>query len=259
MMQEGQNLKENISSNNYSIHYGDRMLFQIRQIEAELHHFEKFEINADDDINVRNNAGTKLFEYCRKKSIVLSTDERDYDVPLITFLEEFGFKIKYEKIIFVKKLAGHEFSYKDILNYKSLEEIGKENFMKVFEQTTDVGEEQESTPMEFFNVIYDYAGDKFNPANYLVALHNGSEIGVLMPQVYPNNNREGTLFHLGVVPGERNKGYGKIMHSKGLVILKDQGVEIYIGSTNTKNKSMLRLFEANGCKVWFKRKFYYTG
>ena len=252
-------LEEIIGSKHYSISSGQENILQLRKLEIRLYDFLAFKINENVPEETRKSAGNLLYEYCKENSIVISTDNMDYDIPIVSFLEESGFNIKYIKIIYEKDLRQHQYQYEDIFGYISLEETGLKHFMRVFEKTADVGIEKDVSPYEYFNVIIDYAGDKYNPANYQVVIHNGKEIGVIMPQVYPDNNKEGTIIHMGVVPEERNKGYGKIMHSKSLEILKNQGVEKYIGSTNANNKSMIRLFEINGCSEWFKRKFYCTG
>jgi len=84
-------------------------------------------------------------------------------------------------------------------------------------------------------------------------------IGVILPVLYSDNEKEGTVFHIGLLPEERNKDYGRILHAKSLDILKEMGAVEYIGSTNTNNKPMMRLFELNGCKAAYKQFFYYSG
>lgn len=52
---------------------------------------------------------------------------------------------------------------------------------------------------------------------------------------------------IGVFPDHRSRGLGKILHARGLEILRAQGALDYIGSTDVLNASMLRVFETNGC------------
>lgn len=252
-------IKEIITGERYSLNFETENLLQLRKLDTGLYDFYTFKIDETVTGEIRNYAGNKLCEFCKINSIVISTDNRNYDMPTTNFLEEFGFKIKYEKIIYEKNLDKHYFEYTDFFEYKSLQELGLNKFMKVFEQITDFYAEREGSEMEFFNELFSFTGDNYDPSCYLVPIYNAKEIGVIIPHVFPKKDKKGTLIYIGVVPEERNKGYGKIMHSKGLEILKNKGVKRYIGSTMTTNKSMLRIFEANGCTVRLKRKFYYTG
>jgi hypothetical protein len=51
---------------------------------------------------------------------------------------------------------------------------------------------------------------------------------------------------IGIVPGYRHKGLGKILHAKGLEILSRQVAIEYIGSTELENAAMIRIFEIIG-------------
>ena len=108
---------------------------------------------------------------------------------------------------------------------------------------------------DFYNTVK-YAGEKYNPENWYVASINRKTIGLIMPQIFAGATDEGSLFYIGVLPGERNKGYGKILFSSGLEILKERGAKRYIGSTNTGNEPMLKLFEGSNCKNILLRDFY---
>ena len=69
-----------------------------------------------------------------------------------------------------------------------------------------------------------------------------------MPYIHPENPYIGSLLNFGVKPEFRGKGYGSIIHSKGLELLKEMGAKKYIGSTKPTNYAMLRVFEINGCR-----------
>ncbi len=53
---------------------------------------------------------------------------------------------------------------------------------------------------------------------------------------------------IGIVPGYRQRGLGKVLHAKGLEILSKQGATEYVGSTDLENPAMIRIFESNGCE-----------
>lgn len=58
---------------------------------------------------------------------------------------------------------------------------------------------------------------------------------------------------IGVSPEYRNKGWGRRLH-RHLMWLAKNRTRVYVGSTDVRNRPMLRLFERNGCtfgsEVW---------
>lgn len=75
----------------------------------------------------------------------------------------------------------------------------------------------------------------------------GKNYGISIPHIEAGTTDEGRVFYFGVVPEQRGKGYGKIFHAITLELLKTFGAKVYIGSTDTGNSPMRRVFEANGC------------
>ncbi|MEK3979515.1 hypothetical protein MKY37_10605 [Psychrobacillus sp. FSL K6-2836] len=76
---------------------------------------------------------------------------------------------------------------------------------------------------------------------------DGMNYGISIPHIEQGTTDEGRMFYFGVVPERRGKGYGKIFHSITLELLKTLGAKTYVGSTDTGNAPMRRIFEANGC------------
>ncbi|WP_277584029.1 GNAT family N-acetyltransferase [Psychrobacillus antarcticus] len=75
----------------------------------------------------------------------------------------------------------------------------------------------------------------------------GMNYGISIPHIEQGTTDEGRMFYFGVVPEQRGKGYGKIFHAITLELLKTLGAKVYVGSTDTSNKHMRRIFETNGC------------
>ena len=75
----------------------------------------------------------------------------------------------------------------------------------------------------------------------------GMNYGISIPHIEQGTTDEGRMFYFGVVPEQRGKGYGKIFHAITLELLKKLGAKAYVGSTDTSNEHMRRIFEANGC------------
>jgi RimJ/RimL family protein N-acetyltransferase len=216
--------------------------------------FEFGEFKLDDELYPA--FGRNLYDFCRTNSYVVMTDDRDYDRPKIKLLAENGFKIYYSKMIYTKNLDEHEFLYKDIFQYRTLEETGKEDFLKIFKNVLyDDPEANEDYRIQFKDMI-EHAGTKYNPKKWFLVMLNGKPIGVILPQRFESKESIGGIFHIGLIPEERNKGYGKILFSKCLQLLKEDGIKKYIGSTNINNISMRKVFESGSCQEWFKRNFY---
>lgn len=76
---------------------------------------------------------------------------------------------------------------------------------------------------------------------------NGVNSGISIPHIEQGTTDEGRVFYFGIVPEQRGKGYGKLFHGITLELLKSLGAKMYVGSTDTGNSPMRKIFEANGC------------
>jgi GNAT superfamily N-acetyltransferase len=200
--------------------------------------------------------GKKLYEYFKANSYVIMTDDLDYDRPKIQLLEKNGFVIYYTKMIYNKNLDEHEFKFNDIFEYRSLEQSGIDEFLETYKLVQSDDPEGEIDPRTDVNELVEYAGKEYHPRNWFIVMLNEKPIGIIMPQKFAAEKSLAGLMHIGLIPQERNKGYGKILFSKSLQILKEIGIEKYMGSTNINNIPMRKVFESSGCKEWFKRFFY---
>ena len=89
-------------------------------------------------------------------------------------------------------------------------------------------------------------GDNWRDQCFIFS-QQGLNYGISIPHIEQGTTDEGRMFYFGVVPEQREKGYGKIFHAISLELLKTLGAKIYVGSTDTENISMRKIFEANGC------------
>jgi len=60
------------------------------------------------------------------------------------------------------------------------------------------------------------------------------------------------ISYMAITPEFRGRGFGEWVHRKGFAMLKSQGGDLYHGGTNSKNSSMIRLFEKHGCHPYHK-------
>ena len=79
----------------------------------------------------------------------------------------------------------------------------------------------------------------------------GSDVaGFVMPVIYDQCSRdaldEATIFHMGVVPGHRGRGYGRTLLRRATQTLVAHGVwRVYV-DTAANNEAMLHLLESEG-------------
>lgn len=179
----------------------------------------------------------------------LSWADREDDREWRQLLSQHGFTVRQDKSYFRRKIEGYASPYFSSLTYKSMSELGTGKMLELFGQIYEGSSSRDfSNPCEDFESHRESAGHLFDPASWLVA-HAGLEpVGVLLPQRFPDSPKEGTMMSIGVFPMHRKRGFAKILHAKGLEILREQGASDYIGSTDVQNLAMLRVFESNGCR-----------
>ncbi|AQQ55212.1 hypothetical protein B0X71_18225 [Planococcus lenghuensis] len=89
---------------------------------------------------------------------------------------------------------------------------------------------------------------------------NGQAVGISIPHIEQGTADEGRLFYFGVVPEERGKGYGAILHRLSLGLMRERfNAIVYVGSTDESNRHMIRIFERNGCRLRDKKGIYRIG
>jgi GNAT superfamily N-acetyltransferase len=105
-----------------------------------------------------------------------------------------------------------------------------------------------------FSWLIEHAGTAFDPEYWYVASLNSDPAGVVYPQLLEDRRwDDGSIWHIGVLTEFRGRGYGKILHARGLETLRALGAKKNVGSTEVENSRMLRVFQANDCNILFAR------
>jgi len=185
--------------------------------------------------------------------------DREASRPVNSALESAGFVVGRRKVFVERDLSDHAPRSKHELEFRSLAKLGEDRFLEIMTEASTGDPFEESSdrdPRGEFRELRDYAGKKFDPTWWSVAYAGGRPIGVLLPQEFADRDGEGTLFYVAVLPAERGHGYGRLLHAEGLAFLARNGITHYVGSTDTRNTPMLRVFEANGCRVTGTQLFY---
>lgn len=209
------------------------------------------------DVEVEKAVVEKLFNFSNTNKLQILSDDKEKNIDLNSFLNKIGFKIQKKKLFYEKFLINHSFNYEDIFEYKSIRDIGEDKFITVFDEATKGDKERdEITGFTYYQAIKEDANKTFSPDRWKVVILKDNIIGMIMPQVFWDIPEEGSVFHIGVLPKYRNKGYGKMLHSKCLELLKNEGVKRYVGSTLEENIAMNKVFEKNDCIKKMTRFFY---
>lgn len=189
---------------------------------------------------------------------ILSWD-RTKSTEINAALERAGFEVEKRKAFVARDLKGDLPRPGTHFAFRTLAEAGKDEFLLVMTEAAagDPFEDMAGRdPEDDFRELKAAAGDRFDPASWMLAQVGDDVVGVVLPQEFPRSDREGTLFYVAVLPVFRGRGYGPALHASGLSMLAERGVTRYVGSTDTRNGPMLRVFEANGCPQTGTQLFY---
>lgn len=230
----------------------NKTFFKIKDSSIKILELEKglYRIRIDNLESLTNdekqNFISEFSDYCKKNEISLLTFQNTIENK---YLADFGFQIYRTKTLFQKKLDQVE-SFDKKLTYKSIKEVSEIVFKNTFVKAVKDYEEKDGYSNEdYFDYLKELAEDKYNEENWKLVFKNDEPIGVILPQIFPDNEKEGTLYFIGLVEEHRNNGYGKEMHLVGLNNLYEKGATDYIGSTLNSNEAMTKVFQKNNCEV----------
>lgn len=258
-------IKEKILKNGYSLQAGENY---IELVKHEMHgyDFKSFCINEKINKKVLAELKKSLYRFTEKEKCIIQSEDSERDRKQTRFLHDCGFVIKFSKQCFHKNLSRHFFEYNDIFEYRSIDETGVDLFFETFKASADKTIRTADGFKRYIEKIKREYGNKNGISGWKLVSLNSRPIGIVMPfkifsfmpPLYNILKEAGTLLNIAVIPEERGKGYGRIIHSRGLMILKEMGLRIYMGSTESDNCAMLRVFKINKCRKSLTQYFFYT-
>jgi ribosomal protein S18 acetylase RimI-like enzyme len=204
---------------------------------------------------------TGLFELAIEKApdeielglILLDSGDRDFfDAVRRIATAQFSFRNEQVKRLFTRILdAIPEEAWKKetaLFSYQDLETLGFEFFVKVLLQIQSdsldfYAAQAVKDPQKELMELKD--PDRYIPHLWQTAFFADKPVGMILPG---KAGDEGVIQFMGVLPSHRGRGYGSILHCKALLLLKACGLKQYVGSTDSNNLPMVRIFEKS-CKA----------
>lgn len=165
--------------------------------------------------------------------------------------ESQGFHIEQEKKSFAASSLNCINTPKK-LSFKTLQEIGENEFIKAIEQVSAGTLDQddlnsikmlgpEEAAKQYFDILKEI---DFNPYWWQVAYNDNNEfVGLVVPQKFDETS--GAINYIGVVPEQRGKGYVDALLAHGTQRLLDEKLEEIIADIDIQNvpleKALMRL------------------
>jgi len=233
----------------------ENVIITLNKIEGNLYNiqFENFEdINCVIYKEVINKFNEKVVE---NDIEIMSFDVNSYE-ERNKFLNKSILKISSTKVLFSKELKTKISLNLSKYNFLSCDKISTTELYSLFKEVSIGDIEVKNNHKKYLDEMIEMAGASFNLSNWKVVYHLNNKIGLLFPQLYPDENKEGSMFYIGLLPKYRRQKHGSIIHAHGLNLLLEQGANLYIGSTNETNKAMLKIFNLNNCMKKYSQIFY---
>lgn len=169
-------------------------------------------------------------------------------------LEKAGFELLIERTFVAKDITDYKSPYADNFDYRPLKEAGQELFIKILAETMMKGPvrpsqwKREPDFAANFAQMLQYGGRDHAMISWKMAFLGDEPAGMVFPQPDPDNSKSGMVLYVAVAEKFRGRGFGKILHAKGLADLAIMGSKHHTGSTDSINRPMLRIFDRNGCR-----------
>ncbi|MFA7332140.1 MAG: GNAT family N-acetyltransferase [Candidatus Delongbacteria bacterium] len=175
--------------------------------------------------------------------------ERPEEQDLLDLLLAEGFQVHERKLYVERDLVGFQPAEPDPFDYLTLRDAGEPAFVEVLAglEPGSPSPDGLAQARSGFQELLELAGSALDRDAWHVVRHRGDVVGLVLPQLFPDSPHEGTLYWIGLLPNWRGRGWGRILHARGLRHLSERGARRYIGSTPVENLPMRRVFAANGC------------
>lgn len=180
-------------------------------------------------------------------SITVQVDEV-CDRKILLLLEEMGFRVDEKEEVYFCDLTTWNNSRQLIDSY----DIDCEfvNFARCGIQSfLDVAKNAVRGDVYSFNQFFHQLKESsnFDPRLWEVLFFEGQAVGIVMAHF--DGDRVGTIDYIAVVERFQGKGLGKLLHLRGMTLLKCHGAKRYVVEIDEDKLPFLSLFREHDCKL----------
>lgn len=148
-----------------------------------------------------------------------------------------------------RSLVGYTSPYVDPFRYVPILELPQEEVLQIFHDSVFASCGRDVDRDADFQHCVKAAREQYDPSIWMIVYLEDEPVGIVFPQRIGDAPELGSVYHIGLMPKHRGKGYGKILHAKAMQLLAEKGLEKYLGSTDVKNAPMIKIFQTNGCEL----------
>ena len=154
------------------------------------------------------------------------------------------------KKYFFKDIVNYKSPYCDLFEYEQLNKLDLDILLNILEdiRVKDPTEDLQIPVSEAYAELIENYRQPYATA-WKVATTDKQIVGIILPDIFSDEPKKGTLGYIGVTSSFRQKGWAKILHAKGLEEITKLGATKYWGSTHVENIAMAKVFESNGCTL----------
>jgi ribosomal protein S18 acetylase RimI-like enzyme len=193
-------------------------------------------------------------------SLIHESNDRFRTIDRI--LKESKFIFGMKKILYqFKSGALSDTNAVSSLTYRSLDHGTEASFIEIF-KAVYLPDIFESNAERCFKGLKQSAikTKRFYPEDWEIAHLGNKYVGITMPQLHDEEGQIGSNYYLGVIPEERNKGFGSTLQRRAVETLLKRGAKMIVGSTDNENTAMIKVFESLGYEFTEHQYFYkYSG
>ncbi|MCD4848916.1 MAG: GNAT family N-acetyltransferase [Candidatus Aegiribacteria sp.] len=216
--------------------------------------------SASKDSEVVNNAfGEYLYASFAVDGIEVLSWRRESEEYINKLLKYSGFVVSNEKVFVERNVNGYSSPYTSKISFRSFAGFDSEYIEAVLNKSvagTDLFSEV-AAPNSLLDRMKSLGdGSETQMESWEIAFLDDTPVGVVLPSIY-DGEEEGTLLVVAVFEDVRGEGYGTILHARGLEVLGQNDVEKYMGSTESDNLAMQRIFRRHNCK-FVDRQIYFA-
>lgn len=230
-------------------------------LDDKIYSIETIDTACEDSEVVNNAFGRYLHASFSADGTEVLSWGRESEEYINKLLKYSGFVVSNEKVFVERNVNGYSSPYTSQIHFRSFADFDSEFLEAVLNKSvagTDLFSEVVAPDRLLDRLKSLGDGSESQMESWEIAFLDDIPVGVVLPSVYDDGDDEGTLLIVAVFENARGQGYGKILHARGLEVLGQSNVEKYMGSTESDNLAMQRIFRIHNCEFVDKQIYFAT-